>query len=897
MTRPLTLLARLATTRPGLTLLALAVLTGAFGVAAMDLQMETDLASFGDEDSAVVQGMERVEDEFDRGDAAVQVILDAGPDGDVLTPDGLELLLEVEQALSDELAAELRVDDAGQPRLRSPGAAIERALQAEGSAPSGADAAAVGQAAGAVMRQEPRLGGLFSADRDPDKGQSRAVTILAALDPTLTTEQRLDAVERTRTALEIPPDELQGTRDGFTVTVTSPEVTEQALEEETRAEAPLLLLLALLAVIAVLVVLLRSVSDVVIGLLALLATLVWTFGAIAVLGPGLLDLRGPLSQIGVVVPVLVIGLGIDYAVHLVARYREQRGHGQLPSAAALTAIRTVGTALVLATIATAAGFAMTGLAPLAVVADFGVFTAVGVVAALVVMGGAVPAALVLRDRRRGSTTDAAPAADVPGGRWLALAGRIALARPGAVLLVGLVLAGAGVWSSTLLDTSFDRDDFIPQDSAIAQVVEDQERLFGGELTEATYVLIDAELEDAAMFTAMQEAHERLDEVEHVRRDLDGRPQVTSVVNLLEDRASTGDATEDLDDRYRQLEEAAGGELARLVRDDRRAAVVELRTDAGDAHAPGLADDLYEAFAPVEAAGGSVLVTGDAQVIAEMADDLRDFQVRSILYTLLTVLVLLVGYYTLGQRRPMLGLAAMIPSVLSAALLLATMAALDVSFDALTATLTAIAVGIGVPYGVHVTNRFQEDVAGSRDTATAIRSTMATTGGALLGSALTTFVAFAVLSFSGLALIGRLGALGAAGITYALLAAVIVQPAALVVWDRRRRRRIQPDDAGPNNTEAPPPMQERDRAVTVRPAGSPEEVELVVDDPDTVIYRVRSPSGERDGGSGWTLRIEPRPGARLELEHLDPGAVRAVLALAQEVARAPDASGEAEHLGS
>jgi hypothetical protein len=74
-----------------------------------------------------------------------------------------------------------------------------------------------------------------------------------------------------------------------------------------------------------------------------------------------------------------------------------------------------------------------------------------------------------------------------------------------------------------------------------------------------------------------------------------------------------------------------------VRDDRQAAVVELRTNAGDGQAAALAADLEDAFAPVRDLGADVLVTSDEQIIAEMADDLRDFQVLSIALTLVTVL--------------------------------------------------------------------------------------------------------------------------------------------------------------------------------------------------------------------------------------------------------------------
>lgn len=160
-----------------------------------------------------------------------------------------------------------------------------------------------------------------------------------------------------------------------------------------------------------------------------------------------------------------------------------------------------------------------------------------------------------------------------------------------------------------------------------------------------------------------------------------------------------------------------------------------------------------------------------------------------------VLLLVAGYYAVTERRPMLGVIALVPATISASLVVGFMWLLGISFNVLTATLTAIAVGIGVPYGVHLVNRFVEDL-GEHDPDTAISRTLASTGGALVGSALTTLAAFAVLAFSGLPPIRSLGLLGGAGIAFALLAAVLVEPGALLAWARRRHPSASPQAPSP-----------------------------------------------------------------------------------------------------
>lgn len=227
-------------------------------------------------------------------------------------------------------------------------------------------------------------------------------------------------------------------------------------------------------------------------------------------------------------------------------------------------------------------------------------------------------------------------------------------------------------------------------------------------------------------------------------------------------------------------------MAQLLAEDAGTGLVQIRTTAGDAGAERLRRDVATAFSPVEDAGATVTVTSEPMIIAGMSQDLSRFQARSIGLTLGVVLALLIAYYAIARRRPMLGVIAMVPAVVGASLILGTMWVLGMSFNALTATLTAIAIGIGVPYGVHVVNRFVEDLEHA-PASEAAESTLRNTGGALTGSALTTLGALVVLSFSGLPPIQSLGMLGGTGIAFALLASILVAPGALVLWARRDER--------------------------------------------------------------------------------------------------------------
>ena len=109
-----------------------------------------------------------------------------------------------------------------------------------------------------------------------------------------------------------------------------------------------------------------------------------------------------------------------------------------------------------------------------------------------------------------------------------------------------------------------------------------------------------------------------------------------------------------------------------------------------------------------------------------------------------------------------------PIVLVLIWVLGTMTLLGIPYNVVTALITALSIGIGVDYTIHIIHRYEREFANLRDPAAAARRTLATTGSALLGSALTTALGFGVLFFSSLAPFQQFGLVMAITIAYALM---------------------------------------------------------------------------------------------------------------------------------
>lgn len=163
--------------------------------------------------------------------------------------------------------------------------------------------------------------------------------------------------------------------------------------EELRSVAssmPLSLGLSLLLVAAVLWVSLGSAARAGLAFGALLLTLLYTagFAALAV---------GALNLVSVAFIVLMVGLGIDFAIHLMLHLEEDAAALPLTQAMDTTA-RGLGPALVLTALSTSAAFLAFAVTDFVGMAQLGLIGGVGVLIAFAVSLTLIPAVVELRPR-------------------------------------------------------------------------------------------------------------------------------------------------------------------------------------------------------------------------------------------------------------------------------------------------------------------------------------------------------------------------------------------------------------------------------------------------------------------------------------------------------------------
>ncbi len=170
---------------------------------------------------------------------------------------------------------------------------------------------------------------------------------------------------------------------------------------------------------------------------------------------------------------------------------------------------------------------------------------------------------------------------------------------------------------------------------------------------------------------------------------------------------------------------------------------------------------------------AIAVTSQDIIVLTSSDEIRDRQTEAIITTIAAALGILTIFFWITLRQPALGFIAVGPIVLVLIWVLGTMALLGIPYTIITSITTVLSIGIGVDYTIHVIYRYREEFAKRRNPETAAIRTFATTGSALLGSALTTALGFAVLTLSPLQSFEQFGITAAITITYALIVSILV----------------------------------------------------------------------------------------------------------------------------
>lgn len=171
--------------------------------------------------------------------------------------------------------------------------------------------------------------------------------------------------------------------------------------------------------------------------------------------------------------------------------------------------------------------------------------------------------------------------------------------------------------------------------------------------------------------------------------------------------------------------------------------------------------------------------------------IRDATITMTLAGLIILLLLIII-----QRSLTKALLVFLPLVGGMLWLLGTMGWLGIPLSIATVGIGAMVLGLGVEYGIFIVRRYEEEREKGKSQEEALKKVMPGVGLAIFGSASTTTIGFLALLLATMPMIQKMGATLALGIIYSFIAAVIVNPAFIIVEEnfairkRKSRKREQ-----------------------------------------------------------------------------------------------------------
>ncbi len=799
MSRLLDRFSRLVTARPWITVGVLILVTVVLAMGATRRAPPTEGASVellppGNDVAVAVADIDELFGDHSSVNVATLIFR-----GDALTPGGLSQM----DALLDDIVAE-----PGTAALLAPDDPVVAPSSLVGFALGTDDFASLTQAEVDSVGDIPQIGAVLDAVTGIDTdGTPVAIANIRLLD---TGDERVFDAERRI-------NELATAAEGpLRVSVVSPAVVEDEYTEATESGLLPLIGIALLLIALLILLFMRTFSDLLITLLGLIMSLIWIIGAEGWLGPEALGWIGPPSSLSTMVPIIMISLTVDYAIQQVSHYREQRLEGQPVLQAVRTGLRNVAVPLVLAAVTTIASFLANLFSPVSTLKDFGIVAGLGVGLSLIVMLTLVPAGRTIVDRRRearGKLKDPRPvSAALPGiGRAAEVIGAGVARRPAPYLIA---VAGITIWmgfAATGLHSEFSIRDILPKGGAVLRDMETLEEAVGGS-TELASVLVWAEATETRTLLNLQDLEAAFED-ERSRPAAAAGPLEASYESLVADWThDSGEPGDKFDPELAALFAEASAEVkldpvlmqrfldALGEREPALARALVDNPDGVDAmllqfpmyvDAPAATAVLQEDIEALWSGDDDAITGTSASILAvEVTDQITARQTEAISTTIAVALGILILFFWVTLRRPTLGIIAVGPIVLVLIWVLGTMALLGIPYTLITSIITALSIGIGVDYTIHVIHRYREEFSRVRNPEKAAVRTLATTGSALLGSALTTAFGFGVLVFSPLEGTQQFGITAAITIAYSLIVAVLVVPPAMTVWGAYENARLR-----------------------------------------------------------------------------------------------------------
>jgi hydrophobe/amphiphile efflux-3 (HAE3) family protein len=519
-----------------------------------------------------------------------------------------------------------------------------------------------------------------------------------------------------------------------------------------------------------------------------------------------------------IVPLLM-GLGVDYSVHLFHEYRSELKKGKKPGPAIISSIQGVGMAMFLATLTTVIAFSSFLTASVPPLRDFGILCAIGITYTLITALTFQAATRYLLDRKKTASIEPSNHNKISLELYMHKFSDVILKQRKIILVFTIIVTLILALGAVRVETTFDLNDFLPEGNESIELMMDISDFFPSSSENQEFILIEGDIATVETLQGIAKTYENLKDDEYITKTPNGDPKQLSILSVIQDaiRDNSSVASEfhintngipktnrDVVGIYNYLYEREEYMLdvrSVLHRSDNEydATVIRIYTtiDYSEDNTIDTNKQMgivyHDIQDDVETYGDAdAIVTGMSSSMYTIMESMTSSQLLSTLISiLLAALVLIIVF-----KNPILGIIAVIPVGICIIWIVGTIYYLGYSFNIMTIMVTSLTIGIGIDYAIHATQRFRLTADRTGDITQAVSKTIGHTGGALFIAALTTAAGFSMLILAPMPPEQQFGIITSMTIIYSYIASIFILPPILMKWGEWRKKRkgfiISPD---------------------------------------------------------------------------------------------------------
>jgi predicted RND superfamily exporter protein len=600
-------------------------------------------------------------------------------------------------------------------------------------------------------------------------------------------------------------EKIDSTYDYLKVEATGEGVISTQINDITAEANKIIMPMIFIVIVVILFVSFRRGSYVILPMFSLVVSTIWLFGTMVLLGI-------PFTTMAVALVPLIMGLGVDYSVHLSHNYRLELSQGKTPGEAIKKSVLEIGTAMFLAMLTTLIAFLSFLSASLPPIRDFGLLLAIGILYTFITAITFQAAVRYLIDRKKKHLTI---------GRkktfklniFMGKMAKVILCHQKTIIAVIVLITLVAGFGASQMKTGFDFYSFLPEETPSMELFGKIQEDFPFASQQQENILLEGYVSSRNALVGIMKTHENLEDNTLVARNADGSVKSTSVYTIIVQAVNNNNSLVEkfnldketkipktnqdvellLDYLYDNYEYGlqTQNNIHRNQKGRYTAAVIKVyinlvTEDENEGEFQSNLEKLHkELNEDLEDYGNvDVIVTGMLTITYIMTSSLTESQLFSTgLSFILAAIVLIIAY-----KRFTLGLIALIPVGISMIWILGTMFLIGYDLNILTITVTSLTIGIGIDYAIHATERFKLVADKTGDISIAVCETISKTGGALLIAALTTALGFAVLIFAPIPPEQQFGVITAITITYSFITSVLLLPLVLARWAKWTKKR-------------------------------------------------------------------------------------------------------------